>query len=427
MGIILFKKDYDPFKKFIGLSSFFSATFLWIMNLLYIPSHVILFLTFIFTGIFLASLIEQEIISYKVFKINSNPKVKKYILSLSSLSLIILIIWLGIYFKKIVAIAYFEKGIKELNYNNSYEKGLLNFKKALSWDISDIYYQALSETDILKVRSVIGDVQAQISNSPDKSVNPETAKSITSLIGEALEYTKKAIALDPLNYYNYIAQARVSDIASSLRIPGAYEGVKNSYGNAISLNPSNPSLYLNLARFETSQNKLKQAEEDIGMALRIKPNYIEAIFLLSQIQVANGQIKDAIISAKVATDINPSDPILFFQLGFLYYNDKNYTESTNAFSKAISLNSQYANARYFLGLSLIRLGRNAEAIEQFVELEKTNPDNKEIAFILANIKSGKSPFADAKPPIDSKPEKRSNLPVKEKNIDKSINNKIKTK
>jgi hypothetical protein len=60
------------------------------------------------------------------------------------------------------------------------------------------------------------------------------------------------------------------------------------------------------------------------------------------------------------------------------------------------------------------MGRNADAIAQFEQLAITNPDNQEVAFILTNLKEGKSPFADAQPPIDNKPEKRKTLPVPEK-------------
>ena len=57
---------------------------------------------------------------------------------------------------------------------------------------------------------------------------------------------------------------------------------------------------------------------------------------------------------------------------------------------------------------------NKEAIVQFEEVQKLNPGNTEIDLILQNLKAGKAPFVNAKPPVDAKPEKRSTLPVKEK-------------
>jgi tetratricopeptide (TPR) repeat protein len=163
-----------------------------------------------------------------------------------------------------------------------------------------------------------------------------------------------------------------------------------------------------------SQGKFDQAQKYIGIALQIKQNYTEAIFLLSQIQVNNGQIKDAITSVQFAIQTQPNNSLLYFQLGLLQYNDKNYQGAVDALQKAIQINDQYANARYFLGLAYARLGKNPDAIIQFENLNSTNPENDEVKEILTNLKAGKSPFSDVKTPIDSKPEKRKTLPVKEK-------------
>ncbi len=242
---------------------------------------------------------------------------------------------------------------------------------------------------------------------------------IVALIKDSVAYTKSAQQIDPTNYYNYLAEARISELGATLKLPNAYENTKNSYLNALQLNPYNPGIYVSLARVEASQNKLQEAQQYIGRALQLKQNYTEAIYFLSQLQVANNQLKDAIVSTQVAIQLNPNEPLLYFQLGLLEYNDKNYTAAIPVFEKAVSLNAQYANARYFLGLSYARMGRNADAIAQFEELAKTNVDNQEIIFILTNLKEGKSPFADAKPPIDNQPEKRKTLPVTEKNEKKT--------
>jgi TolA-binding protein len=79
----------------------------------------------------------------------------------------------------------------------------------------------------------------------------------------------------------------------------------------------------------------------------------------------------------------------------------------------VELVPDYANARYFLGLAYDRLNRESDAIAQFEAIQKTNPDNAEVNLILSNLKSGRSAFANAKPPIDDKPEKRAEPPIEE--------------
>ncbi|MDO8564813.1 MAG: tetratricopeptide repeat protein, partial [bacterium] len=136
-------------------------------------------------------------------------------------------------------------------------------------------------------------------------------------------------------------------------------------------------------------------------------------FFLSQIEALEGNIKAAISSVETASVLAPNDPTVFFQLGLLRYNDRNYRGAIEALERAVGLNPAYANAKYFLGLSYEKVGRDAEAIAQFTDLQVTNPDNAEVDLILKNLKAGRAPFADAAPPIDAKPEKRGKLPVTE--------------
>lgn len=410
-GIVVLRKVTDPLKKFLVTSAFFVALFLWIIDIVYVPSHVILFFTFVFTGIFGALLMSEGTLSER--KVKFSPV-------LYSVIIILLVITLGVYTKKAIALGYFQKAIKALNVDKSTDLAQAKLKSALSWDNSDVYYQALSEVNVLRINSITQAMQAEATQNPNGAPDQKKIDEVIMLITDAVKYTKTAEAMDPTNYYNYLAEAHISELGTTLKIQNAYENTKNAYAKALSANPFNPGLYLSLAQLEAGQNHLADAQQFIGQALQLKQNYTEAVFLLSQIQVANNQIKDAIVSTQFALQLNPNEPLLAFQLGILEYSDKNYNAAIAPLEKAVSLNNQYANARYFLGLSYVRMGRNADAIAQFIELAKTNPDNKEVSFILENLKQGKSPFADVKPPIDNKPEKRKTLPVVEKNGKKAL-------
>lgn len=409
LGIKNLRNQNEDSGRFAVVSTFFASIFIWLMLFVYNPSHFIVFTAFIVTGLFISASAFRSFINVK--------EIKRGTVIISSIVIVVLCAWLFASMKKAIALSYFQSGINQLSSstNRDLDKIEGNFLTAVKWDGSDVFYQALSETNIMRINELTQQLQAKNSKNPD----PEIVKKIAELIEKSVGYSNKAIKADPTNHYNYVSLARVSELASSLQIPNAYENAKVSYANAISLNPYNPALYLSLARLEASKNNINDAQRYIGSALQLKQNYIEAIFFLAQLQVGQGQIKEAITSVQVATQINPNDPLLFFQLGFLYYNDKNYLGAVDALSKAIALNDQYANARYFLGLSYARLGKNIDAIQQFEKIAETNPDNQEVQFILTNLKSGKSPFADVKPPVDSKPEQRKTLPVKEKAVEAS--------
>ena len=411
-GIRGLKKVKESFARFTIVSTFFISSFLWIISLLYNPSHVIVLCTFVMTGLYLSVLISEGIVNLKKTEIISGSGFKKIFIIVLTILLIVFISWLFIYTKKVIGMSYFQSGLNTLNstIDNSVSISENKIKKAISWNNIDLYNQALSEVYIIQANSLVQKLQEQTNKDP-KSVDQGLVKELGSIISLAATSTLNAINIDPTNYYNYISSARVFEFASSLKFTNAYESAKARYSNALSFNPYSPLLYLNLAQLEASNEKMDEAKKMIGIALQLKQNYTEAIFLLSQIQVSEGNTKDAIISAQVMTQINPNNPLIFFQLGLLYYNDKDYKNAVIALKQAVDFNPQYANARYFLGLSLARLNKNIDAIEQFEEITKTNPDNEEVSVILSNLKAGKSAFANVKSPIDNKPENRKTLPV----------------
>ncbi len=408
----------EGFKKFIIQSSLYITLSLWFINIIYSPSHAVVFITFLFTGILLSQLPkDNKFYSISDFKLGSGSLIKK-VSALLPFVIILAFVFIGLnYIKKTIAIAYFQRGIAVVSGNqtkDNIDKSEKYFNKALKWDSYDVYYQALTELTNVKISIIIQDLVR-------KNTTPTKAEidSLAALITQGIEFSKKAIAIDSTNYYNYTSMARVSESVSSLNVNGAYENARGAYTEAIKYNPYNPFLYLSIARLDALKGNFDVSKQNIQRALILKPDYLDAVYLLSQVQTQNREINNAIQSTKVAIQIDPNNPIMFFQLGLLYYNNKDYVNAGEAFAKAVSINGQYANAKYFLGLSYAMTGQRQEAIKEFEDLSLTNPDNKEVSFILNNLKSGRSPFADARPPVDSKPEKRAKLPLTEKSSSKS--------
>ena len=81
--------------------------------------------------------------------------------------------------------------------------------------------------------------------------------------------------------------------------------------------------------------------------------------------------------------------------------------------RAVALNENYSNARYFLGLIYARGGNNEKALAEFRKILDLNPGNQEIAAIITNLEQGREPLAGISPPAPE-PEKRPAPPVKER-------------
>lgn len=397
----------DKFSQYLVTSSFFVALFLWIFSIFYIPSLTIFVLTFLFSGLFIASLTLAKMTPMKVVSFVTNPKA-----GFVSVLLLILLLIGGVVLgyalvQKYVASVYFQKGVISFNTVGNLDESEKLIARAASISSQDIYYRFLTELTLIRINKLL--------SQKSESASVETVRlEFQNLFKVALENANAALALNPGNYENLLSLGRVYEVVVPLKIAGAYENAKSNYEKALALNPKGPGILLTLARLEAVNGDGTKAKEAIVRTLREKNNYTEAIFLLSQIEVQEGNIKGAISSVEAAATLAPTDATVFFQLGLLRFTDKNYEGAAEALEKAVAINSIYANAKYFLGLSYDKLKRADEAIKQFSELKVTNPDNKEIDLILANLKAGRDPFTDAAPPADTAPEKRSRLPVEEK-------------
>lgn len=399
----------DRSERFLILSSFTGSVFLWMIMLIYVPGHVIMFITFVLTGIFLGAIRAYGLTREYSYEPALGTKSYRLMPTVLSICIILGSVWGLMYVKKTIALGYFGGGIKILSSEKPDPvKADSKFKTALSIDSSDVFMRGRVEAALMQVNLLMADLNKSTTASSSQAI----VEKMVETVNVALGYSEKAIALDNTNYYNHLSEARVSETAINLKMDKAYENAIKAYKNAITLNPYNPALYLSLAKLHASQGKYDESLQSIGTSLSVKNNYLDAIFLLSQVNAAKGNLPDAITAAKVAIEINPNNAILQFQLGLLEFNNKNYQASADALNKAVEIQKDYANAKYFLGLAYARLGKSSDAIDQFAELAITNPDNQEITLILQNLKSGKAIFADA--PVAPAPEKRSSLPVKEK-------------
>ena len=141
----------------------------------------------------------------------------------------------------------------------------------------------------------------------------------------------------------------------------------------------------------------------MGEALSKKNDYTAATLLLAQIEVAAGNASRAIASLEAGSRASPNNALVFFQLGFLHYSERNNAAAITALERAVALDANFSNARYFLGLSYARLGRIADATAQFERITELNPDNAEIQNILANLRAGKSPLSTPRTGLERPP------------------------
>jgi tetratricopeptide (TPR) repeat protein len=394
----------DLFAYYLSVTSFVGALYLWMMAIFYTTSTVPFALAFIMTGAFVATLVLQDSIQEKTISFGGEPSFR-FIALVTSIILIIFTAGAGIVVaQKNIAYAYFNKALAVYNGSGNLASAETYVRRAISISGEDSFYRGLSQIALINLNQVATQVTPQ--TPPD-----QIRTRFQALLGGAIQAAQVARDANQENFQNWISLGQTYESVVPLKIAGAYENAKASYLEAEKRNPTSPEIRLTLARLEALNNSNKAAKDYITEALTLKSNYTDAIFLLSQIEVAEGNLGDAIKSVESAAVLAPNDPTVFFQLGFLYYNNKDYQKAIITLERAVGLQSSYANARYFLGLSYDKQGRNKDAISQFESIQATNPDNQEVKFILSNLRAGKDAFASVKPPLDNKPEKRKTPPI----------------
>ncbi len=399
----LFADISDPLARFIVQGSFFGALYLWVMAVVYAPSIVILGITMILTGSFVGGLAIAKLRPIRKIMLVSNPK-----FGFISITLLLFLLLGSIFFSyhtasSYISLARFQKGVGVLNATGNIGQAETLIRKASTRSDNDLYHRTLVDINILKLNQLL---QTQGLS------QEEVQEQFRLLVDDAVEQSQLGIGVDPNNYQNWLSLGRIYEAIVPLGIEGAYEEAIQAYTQALATSPRNPSIHLSIARLELARGNREAAREAIAEAKRLKSNYTEAAYLLSQIAAQEGKLDEALSSAESASFLAPGDPVVWFQVGFLQYNKPNYEKAIEALQRAVSLNPEYANARYFLGLSYARTGRGEDALAQFIEIEKTNLDNQEVKTIINNLERGLDPLVHLED-LDTAPEDRESLPLEE--------------
>lgn len=309
----------------------------------------------------------------------------------------------------------------EIKYTQALQKNNLEEIRALILNAAELNpKQEIFWRDLAGIYLSMAKQEAIKENVPEEQKNGQMSQFIAAAIATAKESTE----INQNNVANWQARGEVYREIMGLS-KGALEWSLKSYEKALSLEPNNPFILVELGRTYISQASisaeeersfyLEKAQEYIRQALDLKPDYAQAAYQMALVYDEQGKTEQAIATLESLKEIDLSfvggyDPFrdtgLAFQLGILYYRNEDLNRAQIELERAISLNPDYSNARYFLGLIYDKRGDKEKAIEQFERIIELNPGNNEVLDILSNLKSGKPAFGI----IETIPEE---LPIEE--------------
>jgi tetratricopeptide (TPR) repeat protein len=143
-----------------------------------------------------------------------------------------------------------------------------------------------------------------------------------------------------------------------------------------------------LAQIALRHGDAVRARGELQEALTLKNNFTDALFLLAQLDVQEGNATSAIATTRSIISLEPSNPGRRYQLGLLLLATQSLEEAAQAFGAAVALDQNYANARYMLALTYLDLGRREEALEHLKVVALTNGDNQSLKDLIAQLEAG---------------------------------------
>ncbi len=368
LGLIAFLGLITIFllKVFKGLTGreigLFSSWLTLMISWFFYPQNITLMFVFwlFFALLVIASRDEKKDI--KIVNLRASGKTA-LVASFGFIILIIMIIgFLYLGGSRFIAEAKYKSGLELIN-KGSLDSGIDKVVRATSINpYQDEFYKNLAQLFLVQINQNLNDPEL---------TQQERENRIQIGINNAISSAVKATTLNPQNASNWIIQGSICRNLIALKDWAGTWAIE-SYKKALTLEPTNPFIYMEIARTYITEVDFLRGQEDQE----------------EQEQIAD-YLNKAIEAYNKAIELKPNYSLAHFEIALVYDRQGKTAQAIAEFARAVALDSNFSNARYFLGLLYDGEGNKTAAIEQFEKIAELNPDNELVKQILANLKAGK--------------------------------------
>jgi protein O-mannosyl-transferase len=144
---------------------------------------------------------------------------------------------------------------------------------------------------------------------------------------------------------------------------------------AVELAPSDANYLYNLGNALDSKGQGDEAVVHYRKALEINPDFADAHNNLGALLADRGRLDEAIVHYRKAIEINPQYGSAFFNLGNAFAGQARWDDAVAAYEGGLKIAPGRLEARVNLGLILYQRGSTAQAIAQWAEVIRSQPDN----------------------------------------------------
>ncbi len=263
---------------------------------------------------------------------------------------------------------------------------------------SDVYFRNLGSALLHKTADVIG----------DDAADPTFVR---SLIASAITAAGRATELGSANVVNWSLRGDIYREVAPV-VPDADAFAITAYETAITLEPANPSHYVDLARaylvradllaplFDADDalladsarfkydDALALAEVSLKTATTLRPEDANALYYLAFVHERKGELSEAVRTMELVRATNPSDVGVGMQLALLYLRQGKHALAKAELERVISIAPNYANAHWYLATILEQEDDIMGALAALGVVRELNPDNAAVASRIAELEAG---------------------------------------
>jgi cytochrome c-type biogenesis protein CcmH/NrfG len=386
----------DAYVRYVAILSFIATVYLFTIAFFDLPNAIVLTLAFVFAGLF-ASTTRYGAQSKQWGVIFSrSPRigfVVVFSLTLLLLASVVVAYSLTEHYIATKSLAQAQVAFA----NGDFESADSIAQSSVAFAQSAFAYQVQAGVAMARLNQIMSS-----STLPKAQAQQMYQTILSSGINAALTATN----LDPSNVQSWLVLGNLYSQAVPLTVKGAYDSAKTAYDKARLLDPTNPQIPYIMAQLNIANKDIKKAQEDLKIAIALKQDYTDAIFLLSQLEVQSGNIKEALEASLAAAYFTPNNPNILFQVGILSAAQGDLNGAGQALTAAVTANPQFANARYFLAAIYAKQGNLAEARAQIQAIADISVENAtSVAPLLTALEAGKNPFPENLLSIPSVPVK----------------------
>lgn len=191
-----------------------------------------------------------------------------------------------------------------------------------------------------------------------------------NLVDDALPALSKAVEMQP-------------DNDSYVYVLGSAQVARERYPDALKLfqqllhkHPGDPILTYAVGAVYYLQGAYGPAEKSLKESLAAQPNQVAASYYLALTYAAIGDDTRAIPAFQELLKNNPEHVPSYVKLGTILVRAHQYEEAKQNLERAVTLDPDSVDAHYQLGLVLRRLGKTADADNEFAQFRKLEGEQR---------------------------------------------------